>query len=120
MPTGEPQQLTASKWTNTDRIRVTWRPVPKGQRNGEIRKYHVQWQAFKIGDIRVYDQPIGTDEVKAPIMNYMIRNLQPYVVYKIEVRAATSVEGQGPAADTYGGMRSSPEYYVYYLGEFEY
>lgn len=94
VPKGTPQNVTAVPETVSS-IRVSWDPVPEGQRNGNISQYKV-WVKEPNGDL-IRDVTVGADN-----FTVVIDSLFMYVTYVFQVQAFTN---QG------GGNKSLPAFY---------
>ena len=94
VPKGAPQNVTAVPETVSS-IRVSWDPVPEGQRNGTISQYKVWVREPDVDTIR--NVTVGADK-----FTVVIDSLEMYVTYDFQVQAFTN---QG------GGPRSLPAFY---------
>ena len=85
VPQGAPKNVTAVPHTESS-IRVSWNPVPKGQRNGTISQYIVRVENGSV---------VRNVTVSADNLAIVIDNLEMYVTYSFQVQAFTS-QGAGP------------------------
>lgn len=91
VPGSAPENVTAEAY-DTDRIRVSWSPLPPHLRNGIILQYSVLYHPISLPDRSyVFNVSNKTEAL-------LLMPLDPGVNYSISVSAETSV-GRGPFSE---------------------
>ena len=86
MPTGTPENVTASTPSPTS-VFLVWNPPTPDQQNGIIITYYINMTEVETGMVS-QRMVTGTTQL-------LIDNLHPYYVYSFFISAATTA-GQGP------------------------
>ena len=87
-------------------IPVAWQPIDPGHINGILLGYKVRYQAVGIGEESVEDEPIREQLVNSSTLSLVLKNLQIFTLYRIDVLGYTNI-GDGPPATDYAGLSSS-------------
>ena len=95
-PSASPQQVTLSE-VKSKSVKVTWGPVPPGDRNGIILGYKVNYRALPNGDIDTEFLNITSSEQDEG-RTKVLKALNEFTNYSISVLAFTKV-GDGPPSD---------------------
>ena len=90
-PSRAPENVTALQ-DGAKRIRVTWKPVVRADRNGNITGYTVYYRAVEGYYVNVAEQSL---KVNASVTKVELSQLEEYVTYNVSVSANTRV-GEGP------------------------
>ena len=69
--------------TSHNSIRVTWRPIPKHQRNGIIQGYHIYYSQYARDEWKLYTTPTGN------ITSWVVPGLKPLTWYCVKMSAFT-------------------------------
>ena len=114
MPEVAPLHVVATSHTSLSSIPVYWTPIPKKFHNGILLSYKIRYRAFKVGDVKVAENPFYTTaehphtyEIFTPpnASSFVLTNLSSYTLYRIEVTGVT-VKGPGPSGIVFAGSAS--------------
>ncbi|XP_062594902.1 receptor-type tyrosine-protein phosphatase F-like isoform X2 [Saccostrea cucullata] len=94
VPSAAPQAVSGMPYKDSRSIKVTWKPPPKDQQNGEIRGYKIFYVKY---DPSQTDQDATSSSVGAENQEIVLGKLEIFTEYKIWVLAFTSV-GDGPSS----------------------
>ncbi|XP_078318089.1 receptor-type tyrosine-protein phosphatase delta-like isoform X3 [Crassostrea virginica] len=94
VPTAAPQAVSGMPFKDSRSIKVTWKPPPKDQQNGEIKGYKIFNVKYENSQT---DQDAKSSLVDAESQELVLGDLEIYTEYKIWVLAFTSV-GDGPSS----------------------
>ncbi|XP_016110568.1 receptor-type tyrosine-protein phosphatase S-like [Sinocyclocheilus grahami] len=106
VPRAPPRQVEVQPINSTS-VKVSWRTVFPGQRNGQIRGYQVHYARMEHGeslglprikDMMLDDEQRDTDETAQ--YELMLEDLQPETLYSISVGAYT-IKGDGAQSVTH-------------------
>ena len=89
-PTAPPQDVNASA-IGSDKIRVTWEPIPALEQNGHILRYIVHYWRRKLFDTIAAVSTNSSTEVT-------LESLEPHTVYEILVFGVNAI-GNSPKSD---------------------
>lgn len=94
VPTAAPQAVSGMPFKDSRSIKVTWKPPPKDQQNGEIKGYKIFNVKYENSQT---DQDAKSSLVDAESQELVLGDLEIYTEYKIWVLAFTKV-GDGPSS----------------------
>ncbi len=94
-PSAAPQDVEAAV-ESARVVRLSWRPPPPFNRNGELRLYTVRYRRRGSGDEDM-EEEVDEEEKVVTTMDTELRlaSLRPFSVYSFRVSASTRV-GEGP------------------------
>jgi hypothetical protein len=92
VPSAAPQAVSGMPYKDSRSVKVTWKPPPKDQQNGEIKGYKIFYVKY---DPSQTDQDATSVSVDAENQELVLGKLEIFTEYKIWVLAFTSV-GDGP------------------------
>ncbi|XP_048762556.1 tyrosine-protein phosphatase Lar-like isoform X5 [Ostrea edulis] len=92
VPSAAPQAVSGMPFKDSRSVKVTWKPPPKDQQNGEIKGYKIFYVKY---DPSQTDQDATSVSVDAENQELVLGKLEIFTEYKIWVLAFTSV-GDGP------------------------
>ena len=79
------------------KLKVSWKPVPQQSMHGKLTGYVVTYQNVTIGDKALEEEPVKKEIVDPGKTSLELKDLDPYIEYKISVAARTA-KGVGPFA----------------------
>ena len=65
--------------------------------------YKIRYQAVAVGQEPVEDQPIIEERVAASTLSFVLKNLEIFTLYRVDVLGYT-IKGDGPPATDYAGL----------------
>ena len=117
VPDAAPRDISADNHTTPHTIPVRWQLIPRPLWNGILRGHRVKFQAVKVGDEKVTNEPVVERVVGPNDTTILLDLLESYTLYYIRVTAYTNV-GDGPEATIYAGkirIQSSGNCYCYFI-----
>ena len=103
VPSKPPQSITAESHVTLTTIPVTWQPIDPNYIHGMLLGYIVRYQAIAIGEVPVENQPIKEQIVNSSTLSLVLKNLEIFTLYRIDVLGYT-IMGNGPPATDYAGL----------------
>ncbi|XP_030381731.1 Down syndrome cell adhesion molecule-like protein Dscam2 isoform X2 [Scaptodrosophila lebanonensis] len=109
-PSGKPQNIKVEP-VNQTTMRVTWKPPPRSEWNGEILGYYIGYRLTNVNSSYVFETVnFLTEEGKEH--NLELTNLRVYTQYSVVIQAFNKI-GAGPLSDeekqfTAEGVPSQP------------
>ena len=67
--------------------------------------YKIRYQAVAVGEEPVEDQPIIEERVAASSLSFVLKNLEIFTLYRVDVVGYT-IKGDGPPATDFAGLAS--------------
>lgn len=103
VPSKPPERIIAESHVTLTTIPVTWQPIDSSYIHGILLGYKIRYQAVAIGEEPVEDQPIREEIVNASTSFLVLKNLEIFTLYRIDVLGYT-IMGNGPPATDYAGL----------------
>ena len=103
VPSKPPESIIAESHVTLTTIPVTWQPIDSHYINGILLGYKIRYQAVAIGEEPVEDQPIREERVNATTLSLVLKNLEIFTLYRVDVLGYT-IMGNGPQATDYAGL----------------
>ena len=103
VPSRPPERIIAESHVTLTTIPVTWQPIDSSYIHGILLGYKIRYQAVAIGEEPVEDQPIREEIVSSSTFFLVLKNLEIFTLYRIDVLGYT-IMGNGPPATDYAGL----------------
>ena len=103
VPSRPPERIIAESHVTLKTIPVTWQPMDSSYIHGILLGYKIRYQAVAIGEEPVEDQLIREEIVSPSTFFLVLRNLEIFTLYRIDVMGYT-IMGNGPPATDYAGL----------------
>ncbi|XP_022790788.1 protein sidekick-2-like, partial [Stylophora pistillata] len=99
-PTRPPASITTTNHVSLTTIPVSWQPIDPECINGILIGYKIRYQAVAVGEESVENEPIREQIVHTSTLSLMLKNLEVFTLYRIDVLGFTNM-GDGPSATDY-------------------
>ncbi len=106
VPSKPPESIIAESHVTLTTIPVTWQPIDSHYIHGILLGYKIRYQAVAIGEEPVQHQPIKEQIVSPSTLSIVLKNLEIFTLYRIDVLGYT-IMGNGPSATDYAGLSNS-------------
>ena len=106
VPSQPPESIIVENHVTLTTIPVAWQPIAPNHIHGILLGYKVRYQAVAIGEEPVEDQPIREQIVNPSTFSLVLKNLEIFTLYRIDVLGYT-IMGNGPPATDYAGLSNS-------------
>ena len=103
VPSRPPNSINAESHVTLTTIPVAWQPIDPHHIHGILLGYKVSYQAVAIGQEPVEDEPIREERVDPSTLSLVLKNLEIFTLYRVDVLGYTIV-GNGPPATNYAGL----------------
>lgn len=103
VPSRPPNSINAESHVTLTTIPVAWQPIDPHHIHGVVLGYKVRYQAVAIGQEGVEDEPIREERVGPTTLSFVLKNLEIFTLYRVDVLAYTIV-GDGPPVTDYAGL----------------
>ncbi|XP_078344750.1 uncharacterized protein LOC144630294 [Oculina patagonica] len=100
VPSKPPEGIIAESHVTLTTIPVTWQPIDPKYIHGILLGYKIRYQAVAIGEEPVEEQPIREQIVSPSTLSIVLKNLEIFTLYRIDVLGYT-IMGNGPSATDY-------------------
>ena len=111
VPSKPPEGIIAESHVTLTTIPVTWQPIDSSHIHGILLGYKIRYQAVAIGEEPVEDQPIREEIVSPSTFFLVLKNLEIFTLYRIDVMGYT-IMGNGPPATDYAGLSTFQAYHA--------
>ena len=118
VPSKPPQSITAESHVTLTTIPVSWQPIDPRHINGILLGYKIRYKAVEIGEEAVEDEPIREQIVNRSTLSLVLKNLEIFTLYRIDVLGYTII-GDGPPATDYAGLSHSSYYFSIHFQTFK-
>ena len=92
-------------------IPVVWQPINSDHIHGILLGYKIRYKAVAIGEEPVEDEPIKEEIVNSSTFVLVLKNLEIFTLYRIDVMGYT-IMGNGPPATDYAGLSNFQAYHA--------
>ncbi|KAL9958573.1 hypothetical protein ACROYT_G035603 [Oculina patagonica] len=100
VPSKPPESIIAESHVTLTTIPVTWQPINPKYIHGILLGYKIRYQAVAIGEEPVQHQPIKEQIVSPSTLSIVLKKLEIFTLYRIDVLGYT-IMGNGPSATDY-------------------
>lgn len=111
VPSKPPEGIIAESHVTLTTIPVAWQPIDSSHIHGILLGYKIRYQAVAIGEEPVEDEPIREEIVSPSTFFLVLKNLEIFTLYRIDVMGYT-IMGNGPPATDYAGWSNSQAYHT--------
>ena len=103
VPSRPPESIIAESHVTLTTIPVVWQPIDPNYIHGILLGYKIRYQVVAIGEEPVEDQPIREEIVNPSTLSIVLKNLEIFTLYRIDLLGYT-IMGNGPPATDYAGL----------------
>lgn len=111
VPSKPPEGIIAESHVTLTTIPVNWQPIDSNHIHGILLGYKIRYQAVAIGEEPVEDEPIREEIVSPSTFFLVLKNLEIFTLYRIDVMGYT-IMGNGPSATDYAGLSNFQAYHT--------
>lgn len=103
VPSKPPNDVRAESHVTLSTIPVTWLPIDPHHIHGVLLGFKIRYQAVASGEGQIEDQPIQEERVDPTTFSFVLKHLEIFTLYRVDVLGYTVV-GDGPVTTDYAGL----------------